>query len=243
MRLAPACLLLALSAAPALALAQEPGGDSAWSLEGEIAATSDYVWRGVTQTDGKPGIEADLSISHEGGFYAGAWAGRADTGDSGSGIDHEIDLYLGWGLELSETVALDLSVMRAMYPGANDDYGMDYTEFAGALSLGEHYTLGVAWSPDIFELGEPGTYYSAAAEYPLGDSGVGLRLSTGWYDLDDAAGDSYGDYLVGLTRSFGPIDAELHYTNTFSYGEVLSENLDDADKADGRVALRLGWSF
>ena len=48
---------------------------------------------------------------------------------------------------------------------------------------------------------------------------------------------------MGVTRTFGPIDAELHYTNTVSYGEVLSENLDDADKANGRVALRLGWSF
>lgn len=243
MRLAPACLLLALTAAPALVLAQEAGGDSVWSVEGEIAATSDYVWRGISQTDGKPGLEADLSVSHEGGFYAGAWAGRADTGDSESGIDHEIDLYLGWGLEMSETMALDLSVMRAMYPGANADYEMDYTEFAAALSLGEHYTLGVAWSPDIFQMGEAGTYYSAAAEYPLGDSGIGLHLATGWYDLDSAAGDSYGDVLVGLTRSFGPIDAELHYTDTYSYSEVLSENLDDADKADGRVALRLGWSF
>ena len=243
MRLAQTGLLLALAALPGLALAQDADGDSAWSVEGEIAAASDYVWRGVTQTDGKPALMGEITVSHESGFYAGAWVGSADTGDPESGVDHEIDAYLGWSGELSDSVALDLSVMRAEYPGTNPDYGMDYTEFAAALSLGEHYTLGVAYSPDIFELGEPGTYYSAAAEYPLGDSGFGLKASTGWYDLDDAAGDSYGDWLVGVTRSFGPVDAELHYTDTFSYGEVLAENLDDAEKADGRLALRLAWGF
>ena len=85
MRLASASLLLALSAAPAFALAQE-SGDSAWSVEGEIAATSDYVWRGVTQTDGKPALMGEITVSHESGFYAGAWVGGADTGDPESGV-------------------------------------------------------------------------------------------------------------------------------------------------------------
>ena len=243
MRLAQTSLLLALAALPGFALAQEADGASAWSVEGELAVASDYVWRGVTQTDGKPAWMGEVTLSHDSGFYAGAWVGRADTGDSESGVDHEIDAYLGWAGDLTDSVAMDLSVMRAKYPGTNAGYEMDYTEFAAALSLGETYTLGVAYSPDIFQLGESGIYYSAAAEYPLGESGFGLKLSAGWYDLDDAAGDSYGDYLVGVTRTFGPIDAELHYNNTVRYGEVLSENLDDADKANGRVALRLGWSF
>ncbi|MGY1408796.1 TorF family putative porin [Luteimonas sp. A611] len=243
MRLAKTSLLLALAALPGIVLAQDADGGSAWSVEGEIAATSDYVWRGLTQTDGKPALMGEITVSHESGFYAGAWAGSADTGDSESGIDHEIDLYLGWAGELAEDVELDLSVTRVKYPGVNEGYELDYTEFAAALSFAEYYTVGVAYSPDIVQFGEQGIYYSAAAEYPLGDSGFGFKLSSGWYDLDDAAGDSYGNWLVGVTRSFGPIDAELHYTNTFSYGEALSENFDDAEKADGRVALRLAWGF
>ncbi len=78
---------------------------------------------------------------------------------------------------------------------------------------------------------------------PLGETGIGLLVNAGHYDLDDAAGDSYNDYLVGLAREFGPIRAELHYTDTSSYGEELSENRDDASQADGRVALALRWEF
>ena len=243
MRLAPSCLLLALAATPGLALAQEAADDGVWSVEGGVTGVSDFVWRGVTQTDGEPALQGEVTVSHASGFYAGAWASTVDFGDPDDGIDHEIDLYAGWAGELGEGTELDLSVTRVRYPGVNEGYELDYTEFAAALSFADYYTVGVAYSPDIFQLGDKGIYYSAAAEYPLGDSGLGLKLSTGWYDLDDAAGDSYGDWLVGLTRSFGPIDAELHYTDTVSYGEALAENLDDADKADGRLALQLTWGF
>ncbi len=241
MRLSSTCLLLALAASPSLAFAQDAEGD--WAIEGNLTAASDFVWRGVSQTDGDPALQAELTVSHASGFYAGAWASNVDFGDPDDGIDYELDLFVGWAGEIADGVELDLSVMRVKYPGTNEGYELDYTEYAASLSFAEYYTVGVAYSPDIFQLGDRGIYYSAAAEYPLGDSGFGLKLGAGWYDLDKAAGDSYGDYLVGVTRSFGPIDAELHYTNTFSYGEALSENLDDASKADGRVSLLLGWSF
>jgi len=243
MRLLPTCLLLALAANPALALAQDAADDGPWAVESTVSAMSDYVWRGVTQTDGKPALQGEVTVSHASGFYAGAWASNVDFDDPDDGIDHEIDLYLGWAGELADGVELDLSVARARYPGTNEGYESDYTEFAAGLSFGEYYSVGVAYSPDIFQLGDKGIYYSGQAEYPLGDSGFGLRLGAGWYDLDAAAGDSYGDWLVGVTRSFGPIDAALQYTDTFSYGEALAENLDDADKADGRLSLVLAWGF
>lgn len=243
MRLACTRLVLALAAIPGLALAQETEAGSPWAVEGTVAVVSDSMWRGISQTDNSPGAEAEITLSHDSGLYAGAWVANVDFGDPGDGIDYEVDVYLGWSTEMAEGVALDVSATRARYPGTNAGYESDYTEFAAGLVLLDTYTVSVAYSPDIFQLGGSGIYYNAAAEYALGDSGYGLKLSTGWYDLDSAAGDSYGDYLVGVTRSFGPIDAELAWTNTFSYSDILSENLDDADKADGRVSLRLGWAF
>ena len=240
MRISKTCLLIA-ALAPGLALAQE--AESTWSVEGNVSAMSDYVWRGVSQTDKGPSLQGEASLSHASGFYAGAWASNVDFGDPDDGIDHEIDLFVGWAGELREGMELDLFVSRAKFPGANPGYELDYTEYAANLSFAEHYTVGVAYAPDIYQMGGKGIYYSAAAEYPLGESGFGLKLGAGWYDLEDAAGDSYGDYLVGVTRAFGPVTAELHYTNTVSYGEALSENLDDAALAGSRTALVLRWDF
>lgn len=237
-------LLLVLACSPALAHAQD--ADGAWSFEGNVTAASDFVWRGISQTDGDAALQAEAGVAHASGVYAGIWASRVkftSPGDEDDGIDHEVDYTLGWARELADGIELDLSATRARYPGALPGYDVSYTEYVASLSFAGHYTAAVAYSPDIFRLGGKGIYYSAAAEYPLGDSGFGLKLQTGWYDLDDAAGDSYGDYMVGVTRAFGPIDAELQYTDTFSYGQALSDNLDDASKADGRISLLLGWSF
>ncbi|MBP9696099.1 MAG: hypothetical protein KBD58_02690, partial [Thermomonas sp.] len=74
-------------------------------------------------------------------------------------------------------------------------------------------------------------------------SGFDLKAQVGHYDLNDAVGDSYNDFQVGLGRSFGPLRADLLYTDTSSYGEALSEGLDDASQADGRVSLQLTWEF
>lgn len=238
---------LVLPAMPCLAQAAEEGGDDgAWSVSGGVTAVSDYVWRGVSQTQGDPTLQGELTLEHASGFYAGAWASGVDftaPDDEDDGIDYELDGYIGWAGDLGEHADLDVFLSRVTYPGAKSGYGIDYTEIEATLGFAEYYHVGMAYSPDIFKLGARGLYYNAGAEFPLGDSGFNLKLQTGWYDLDAAAGDSYGDYLVGVSREFGPIHAELQYTDTYSYGPELSENLDDADQADGRVALLVGWKF
>lgn len=243
MRLPLSCLTTCLLAAFATPVLAQEAEESAWAVEGNVAAMTDFVWRGISQTDRGPALQGEIVISHTSGFYVGAWASNVDFAEPGDGINKEIDLYIGWAGELADGLELDLSATRAMYPGANEGYEADYTEVAAKLSFAEYYTLGVAYSPDIFQLGDKGLYYSATAQWPLGESDFGLKLGAGWYDLEAAAGDSYGDYLVGLTRNIGPLEAELHYTNTVSYGEALSENLDDASLAGSRLALLLRWSF
>ena len=77
----------------------------------------------------------------------------------------------------------------------------------------------------------------------IGPAAVDVTAQLGHYNLNDAAGDSYNDYLLGIGRNFGPLRADLQYTDTSSYGEALSDALDDASQADGRVALMLTWEF
>lgn len=235
-------LVLALAAAPVQAFAQS-GGEPAWSVGGSITGATDYVWRGVSQTNEDPALLLDLYAEHESGWYVGASAANVDFGDPEDGMDYELAPYLGWAGELGAGAELDVFVSRVMYPGHSDGYDIDYTEVEATLGFAEYYHVGVAYSPDIFNLGEHGLYYNAGAEWPLGESGVTLAVQAGHYDLDDAGGDSYNDWRVGLSRGFGPLDVELHYTDTSSYGEILGESAGDPALADGRTALLVTWEF
>lgn len=259
-RLAPLWLALAALAGAPAAMAQsadapaaaEPAAaapaeaEAPWAVHGSVGLLSDYVWRGVSQTQEDPALQAEVNLEHQSGFYAGLWASSIDftaAGEEDDGIDYELDGYLGWAGELRPGLELDVVLTRAAYPGARRGYDYDYTELETTLGFAEHYHVGLAYSPDIFGLGGKGYYWNAGGEWPLGESGFGLKLQVGHYDLDDAAGDSYQDYLIALTREFGPVQAQLQYTDTSSYGPELSEALDDSRLADGRVALALSWSF
>lgn len=250
-RCAPSAILLALGLAvlsplPAAAQDATAAEPPFWAVHGGVSALSDYIWRGVSQTQEDPALQAEIELEHRSGFYAGLWASSIDftaAGEEDDGIDYELDGYLGWAGELRPGLDLDLVLTRAAYPGARRGYDYDYTELEATLGFAEHYHAGLAYSPDIFGLGGRGYYWNAGAEWPLGESGFGLKVQVGHYDLEDAAGDSYQDYLIALTREFGPVQAQLQYTDTSSYGAELSEALDDARLADGRVALAVTWSF
>ena len=216
------------------------------NVAGSVVATSDYVWRGVSQTQGNPALQLDVSVTHASGFYAGAWASNVDftaAGEDDDGIDIELDPYIGWSGALGENAELDVSLTYVSYPGHLDGYDYAYTELEGVLTFADHFHVGLAYSPDIFNLGGHGIYGNAGVELPLGESGFDLKAQVGHYDLNDAVGDSYNDFQVGLGRSFGPLRADLLYTDTSSYGEALSEGLDDASQADGRVSLQVTWEF
>ena len=247
MRKFPLCAALAAALActlPAQAQETEGATEGAWSFGGEVVVASDYVWRGVSQTMEDPALQLEGYVEHESGFYAGAFASNVDFGDSDDGIDHEVNAYIGWAGELGGGADLDVFLSRVAYPGHNGaDYDIDYTEIEATLGFAENYRVGVAYSPDIFNLGGKGWYYYAGAAFPLGDSGITLGAQAGHYDLDDAAGDSYSDWLVSLDRDFGPINARLQYTDTASYSELLSDTVGDASLADGRTALLLTWAF
>lgn len=240
-------LSTALATLLAIALpasAQEAGDDPAWAVTGKVVAASDYVWRGVSQTTGDPALQLEAYLEHASGFYVGGMGSNVDYGDSEDGISHELNLYLGWAGELGESTELDVFLSRVAYPGHNGpDYDIDYTEVEAALTFAGQYRLGMAYSPDIFNLGGHGLYWYAGADLPLGESGFTLGAQAGHYDLDAAAGDSYSDWMLSLGRDFGPINASVQYTGTSGYSDLLAESVGDRSWASRRATLLLTWEF
>lgn len=131
----------------------------AWNL----GVTSDYVFRGYTQTSEDAAIFGGVDVT-AGDFYAGAWASNVDFGDD---TDVEVDLYGGYRTEVSG-FAVDVGVVGYLYTSQPAGADYDYVELKAAASraIGP-LTLGAAlyWSPDFFGADEEATYVEANAAF------------------------------------------------------------------------------
>ena len=205
---------------------------NAGEIEANVALSTDYVFRGFSQTDEEPAISGGFDYSFDNGFSVGTWASNVNFG---SNTSTEIDLYAGYGFEVSEGVTVDLTYIYFAYPGDTDDF--NYSEFVASVSFSD-ISLGVVYSPDYF--GSDDSAIVLNADYSVGlAENLGLDLHVGYSDVDAddffAAGeDSYIDYSASLTTSGAGVDFALTYYGT---------DIDDIDAADDRVVFSISKAF
>lgn len=214
--------------------------DGQHSTSASVALSSDYVWRGYSQTDNEPAISGSFDYGHSSGLYLGTWASNVDFPLNGDQAHIEVDLYAGFANEIGDTgVGYDVGVLRYLYPGTD---GGDWNELYGALSY-SYFTVGIAHSGDVYGSSENGTYYNLGFDYPL-PAGFGLSAAAGYYDYDDDVfgsgnADSAKDYRIGVSKDFAGFGFDLTYTDTDSDGEDLyGDNI-----ADGRLVFSLSKSM
>jgi len=87
-------------------------------LSGGVDYSSDYIWRGVSQTNGGAAVSGHLEVEKN-GLYGGVWASQVDFGGDDS---IEYDFYGGVALAVSNSIALDLGVIQYNYDGSSDSY-------------------------------------------------------------------------------------------------------------------------
>jgi len=222
-------LVLALCALPMAAMAQESGetadpaqeapADEAPAAEESespvtwsLALTSDYVFRGVTQTDYDPAFQAGLTYSWDNGLYVGAWTSNVDFADD-LGPEIEFDTYIGWSHDLSEDWNIDLSLVHYAYIGEHEDYGnIDYAEVIGKATWSEMLSLTLAYAPDYSNADFSSFYANVGGEWELGNE-FSLNAGIGHTEFSDDNG-SYTDWNLGISRPFGPVTLALNYYDT-----------------------------
>ena len=85
---------------------------------------TDYVFRGISQTDSKPAVQGSLDYAYPLGIYLGVWGSNLNSAISKGGV--ELDFYLGYGTELFTNFNIDLAVFYYSYPGGGSDPEPDY---------------------------------------------------------------------------------------------------------------------
>ena len=93
-------------------------------FSGSIGYSSDYMWRGATQSSGAASAHANLEYETN-GFYVGAWVGQVDFGDEAS---LEQDLYMGYNIAVMDDLTVGLGLIQYRYD--KGDYDMVEEGFA-----------------------------------------------------------------------------------------------------------------
>lgn len=248
-KLAYALVLTGLVGAPTLAVAEEPA--SPHTLSGNISLTSDYVFRGVSQTQNGPAIQGGFDYAHASGFYVGTWASNVDWVSLGYKEDSsmEIDLYGGYRGALGD-VGYDVGAITYYYPG-DDVAGAidpDTTEvYLGAswkfLSAKYSYVVSdhfVGWTTTTGGKTNGSYYAELNGTYDLG-GGWGVLGHVGYQDVKDNDDASYTDWKVGVTKDIGFGVATLAYTDTNA--EDIPYTWAGEKVADGRVFVSFSKTF
>jgi uncharacterized protein (TIGR02001 family) len=131
---------------------------------GNLSLTTDYVWRGTTQTQGDPAVQAGFKVAGESGFYGSVWASNVEFAPA-THASSEFDFALGWAGRLGDDWVLDANVLHYRYPSTTVD--LDWTELNGTLTWKNNYWVSLGWSNEALGFGESGTYGLLGARFPV----------------------------------------------------------------------------
>lgn len=184
---------------------------------GTLAVTSDYKFRGISQSDSDPAVQGSVEAGYK-GFFAGVWASSIDFGTADTGADVEVDLYAGYTHAFNDNTSLTGKVLYYWYPGANTN-DADYFEFMAALdhNFGKFSgNLQVAYTPAYFGDADAATWISGGVEVPLNDW-LSMSANAGYQWFDDNSTVGLNDYAhgdIGVTASWEVFALDLRYVLT-----------------------------
>jgi len=235
--------LLLATATPAMAQDEaEPAPPV--TLTGSVTGTTDYRFRGITQTKEDVAIQAGLNVNHESGLYAGVWASTLDDTVSLPGYgDVEVDLFAGYTKTLESGIGFDVGLLYYLYPDATKGLDTDffepyasvmYTAGPATFKVGANYAWsgqsGLADNDSLYLRGDvtvavPGTPVSVLGHIGHSDGQLAVLSPDG----------SYVDWSLGVEAVHKFVKIGVQYVDT-----DITQTLD-YDKAIGADATILGY--
>ena len=226
-------LILASLSAPGLALAADAPATPP-AVTANVGFITNYLYRGISQTGGKPAIQGGFDYAHASGFYAGVWGSNIswlfEEGYVNSSGSLELDTYFGFKNSFATDFSYDVGFLRYNYPGqysaltdpsakpdTNEIYGLIGWKW---LTAKYSYSLG-----DTFGVSKArGTsYIDLSASYPIADTGVSLGAHYGKQTYKGSstgalvalgADPTYSDYKLSVSKDFSGYAVGLAYSST-----------------------------
>lgn len=224
---------------------EAPASD--WSFSSNVAYTSDYYVRGLSQNFHKPALQGGFDVEHSSGFYAGTWASNVSP-NTFPDASLEIDIYAGFGGDIGESgVGYSVGFIGYTYPGGSWGDCQYGGEPGCTKADGVTPASNKSWNTYEANFGLSYSYFSAQVSTTLGNW-FGLDESTG-YD-DDSKFTTYvelnAEYPFGdgwsLIGHIGHLNvtAEIADTNA---GYLAYNGEADPDYTDYKIAVAKSFSL
>ena len=197
--------LLTLTAASAMAQSAAPA--PALTTSGNLAFTSDYVFRGITQNGGKTALQGGFDAAHTSGLSAGVWASNVNW----TNTTLEVDLYANYGFSLSKDFSATVGYLAYVYEGNSAINTGEINASVSAYGFTAKLSHAVT---DYFGIAGSGTqYYELNYAYEVAAiKGLSLALHYGVTDGKNAA-DNDEDYAIGLSYPVAGFTGTVSYSN------------------------------
>ena len=198
----PSLIALALGSVSGLAQAQAAAPES--SLSFNVGATSDYRYRGISQSRLKPAVQGGIDYADKSGLYVGAWGSSIKwIKDAGGDAGMELDLYAGYKGAVGD-VSYDLGFLRYEYPSNKLAVSANTNEVYGAVTMGPatlKYSHAIS---NLFGFADSkNSYYvDLSGTFDLG-SGFSLVQHVGYQSVKNNSAFSYTDYALTLGKDLG----------------------------------------
>lgn len=208
--------------------AAEPAAEAKpdYTLAYNIGLYSQYIFRGLTQTDGDPALQGGVDWTHSSGFYLGSWASNISwlTDQSYYKTSSlELDLYGGFASTFGDSgVGYNVGLLQYVYPGdrISGSKVADTTEVYGSLSyewVSAKVSVVASDSAFGFDNADGSWYAELNANYPIGETGLTVNAHLGRQEFEGSGNDAanYTDWKLGLTKSWSNgVNLGAYYTDT-----------------------------
>ncbi|MEM0966724.1 MAG: TorF family putative porin [Verrucomicrobiota bacterium] len=215
----------AVFACASLVTASAQDGDL--PIDGNIGVTSNYVFRGVSQTGNDAAVQGGLDFADESGIYIGTWVSNINFAGG-----TELDVYGGFAGEIGDGIGYDVGVIGYIYPAADED-----------ANFAEVY-LGLSW--DFLSAGVAYTFISEIDDGYFTD-GDAFFYVAGGFDLDDSwsVGLTVGYYLFDFSSDGDYVYGQLDLGKSTDFGDfTFSVSLaDESDVAADDPLFFVSWGI
>lgn len=210
-------------------------------FSGSAAITTDYRFRGVTQTENDPAVQVGFQLDHASGLYAGVWGSNVnfkydDKHDVEQTAHLELDPYIGYSKTFDNVAGkptVDVGIWYYGYPGNGDNNFVEYyagVGFEGLVAEGDALSSYVYYTDDNLGSGNDAWYLNTSYSMPFG-AGFGGVVAVGFSDVKVKGADNVWDWKAGVTYEFKSIDG---------FGAELAAIGTNTDTKDQSHAFKRG---